>query len=139
MKIVLQPAVRVAVIGYPFGQAVAEHYPVWVTGSLASEPEFDADGKPAMFVDCRTNRGSSGSPVFAYVVNSPVETEGHTTNPQPFMEQSYPDGRATGLFDRPVHRFIGIYSGRINDTADIGLVWRDEVIAATCGNGQKPA
>jgi Trypsin-like peptidase domain len=135
LPICLQPALRVSVVGYPFGQAVAEHYPVWVSGSIASEPEFDADGKPAMFIDCRTNRGSSGSPVFAYIPTGLVELDSLPVPPPP-MHMTNPDGTVAAMFPKPVSRFIGIYSGRISDNADIGLVWRNEVIAETCAKGR---
>ncbi|MBA3068126.1 MAG: trypsin-like peptidase domain-containing protein [Hyphomonas sp.] len=131
----LKPALSVSVVGYPFGQAVNEFYPVWVSGSLASEPSFNADGKPALFIDCRTNRGSSGSPVFAYVAGGLAQTENDKLTSSEhgiFMQYTHTDGTHWGMFGAPAQRFIGIYSGRINDKADIGLVWRTEVIEAVC-------
>jgi Trypsin-like peptidase domain len=138
MPISLQPALRVSVIGYPFGQAVGEYYPVWVSGSIACEPEFDVDGKPAMFIDCRTNKGSSGSPVFAHIPTGLVQLDSLPT-PPPSMYSKNSDGTIAAMFPKPISRFIGIYSGRINDNADIGLVWRDEVIADTCAKGRRPS
>lgn len=133
-SLVVGPASKVSVIGYPFGQAVGKHFPVWVSGSLASDLEFDADDKPAVFIDCRTNKGSSGSAVFAYVPGGLVQVEDNSTdqNPDIFMHYSHKDGSLWAMFGVAVHRFIGIYSGRINDRADIGLVWRPEVIEAVC-------
>jgi hypothetical protein len=133
-EIIVQVCSKVCVIGYPFGLALENHYPVWVSGTLASEPIFDAGEKPAIYIDCRTNRGSSGSPVFAYALAGGVETE-ESVRSRGIGEMRY-NGRVfmDGLqyFSQPVHRFLGIYSGRINDCADIGLVWREEVIAAIC-------
>ena len=33
-------------------------------------------------------------------------------------------GGATAMFGGPASRFLGIYSGRINDQSDLGLVWK---------------
>jgi hypothetical protein len=34
----------------------------------------------------------------------------------------------TGFFQGPLMRFLGIYSGRINDETDIGIVWKVSAI-----------
>lgn len=129
--IALRPALPVSVVGYPFGQSIGTHYPVWVSGHLASEPNFDADNKPALLIDCRTNRGSSGSPVFAYVPSGITEVDDPDERYVAAMTHSQ-DGITTAMHGFPVHRFIGIYSGRINDNADIGFVWRESAIREVC-------
>lgn len=131
----LHPALKVSVIGYPFGQSVGDYYPVWVSGTLASDPSFDVAGKPAMFVDCRTNKGSSGSPVFAYVAGGLAQVEHGKLNTDKngvFMQYNHTDGTHWCMFGVPAQRFLGIYSGRINSGADIGFVWRAEVIEEVC-------
>lgn len=130
--IVAQPALSVSVIGYPFGTSVANHFPIWVGGTIASEPSMSVKGKPAFYIDCRTNKGSSGSPVFAYVMAGLVGLETADTKPKPAMVARMSDGRVAGMFGTPVHRFLGIYSGRINEASDIGIVWRTEVVDAVC-------
>jgi hypothetical protein len=35
----------------------------------------------------------------------------------------------TAIFGGPVTRFLGIYSGRVNDQSDLGLVWKAPAIA----------
>ena len=132
LSIALQPSMRVVVLGFPLGASVRESYPVWVTGSIASEPEIDVEDKPAMYIDCRTNRGSSGSPVFAYELGSLVEYHPIEGEPKPHMRVESAGGRNAGMFPHPVHKFIGIYSGRIRDGSDIGLVWRKTVIDEIC-------
>jgi hypothetical protein len=38
------------------------------------------------------------------------------------------DDGSAAAFAGPVARFIGIYSGRINDQSDIGIVWKAAAI-----------
>jgi len=53
-------------VGYPYGfHDTYNSLPIWKTGSLASEPESDFQGKPLLLVDISSFRGMSGSPVFA--------------------------------------------------------------------------
>lgn len=111
----LHPADSVSVIGYPFGKSIATYFPIWVNGFIASEPEFDIDEKPVMYVDCRTRPGSSGSPVFAFRSGGFVPVDGAGNN--------------QSVFQHPVHRFLGIYSGRINSDSDIGIVWKAKALA----------
>jgi len=65
-RILLRPASSVSMVGYPYGfHDTYNNLPIWKTGSLASEPDFDFGGKPLLLVDISTFRGMSGSPVFA--------------------------------------------------------------------------
>lgn len=102
----------VSVIGFPFGKSSAGYLAIWATGFVASDPEIDYDGLPQFLIDCRTRPGQSGSAVIAYRSGGAVPTR-------------------TGIraFDRPVFRFLGIYSGRIRTDSDIGTVWKTSAIA----------
>lgn len=111
--ILLGPADPVSVIGFPFGRTAGGSYGVWATGFLASEPEVDFDNFPIQLIDCRTRQGQSGSPVVAYRGGGEVATAVGTFT----------------IFNEPVERFIGIYSGRINAESDIGMVWKASAIA----------
>jgi hypothetical protein len=109
---VLSPSDVVSIVGYPFGRS-AGGYPIWVSGFLAAELSTNFEELPIQLIDSRTRRGQSGSPVFAYRAGGLV----HTAN-----------GAAT-LFSGPVAKFLGIYSGRINEESDLGRVWRTEALA----------
>lgn len=128
------PASAVSVVGYPFGASVNQHYPVWITGSVASEPEFNVDAKPAMYIDCRTNKGASGAPVFM-VLNggtSPVDSQPEGKDVAMTMRLG---SAFSASFYVPVHRFLGVYSGRISNKSDIGFLWRESVIETVCSRG----
>ena len=88
----------------------------WLPSFLASEPEVDFNNLPVMLIDCRSRPGQSGSSVIAYRNGGGV----------PMM-----NGGET-MFGRPVWKFMGIYSGRINAESDLGIVWKasalDELI-----------
>jgi len=109
----LGPADSVSVIGFPFGMTAGGKYGVWATGFLASEPEVDFNNLPIQLIDCRSREGQSGSPVIAYRAGGAVPTA---------------IGQST-VFDWPVERFIGIYSGRINQESDLGIVWKAAAIS----------
>ncbi|MGO6699280.1 trypsin-like peptidase domain-containing protein [Rhizobium ruizarguesonis] len=106
------PTAIVSVLGFPFGISGGASLAVWATGFVASEPDVDYDGKPTFLIDCRTRQGQSGSPVIAYRHGSA-------------------DLEAGGIivFDQPATRFLGIYSGRVNAEADLGIVWKASAIA----------
>lgn len=105
------PGKHVHVIGYPLGEASHGHFPIWNTGSLATELVIDFKGLPSFLIDCTSRKGNSGSPVLA-------ETGYMAT--------------ATG-FDREHHfpelSVLGIYTGRLDDRSDLGVVWKLPAIA----------
>ncbi|WP_410000801.1 trypsin-like peptidase domain-containing protein [Rhizobium leguminosarum] len=106
------PTAIVSVLGFPFGISGGGSLAVWATGFVASEPDVDYDGKPTFLIDCRTRQGQSGSPVIAYRHGS-ADLE----------------GGGIIVFDRPATRFLGIYSGRVNGEADLGIVWKARAVA----------
>lgn len=108
----LGPGDPVSIIGFPFGKSSTGYLPIWVTGFLASEPTTEYLGLPVQLIDSRTRPGQSGSPVFAYRAGGGVHTSRGTMT----------------IFNAPVGKFIGIYSGRISAESDIGLVWKASAI-----------
>jgi hypothetical protein len=111
--IVVGPADVVSVVGFPFGLTAGGALPIWATGFVASEPQVDYENLPIFLIDCRSRRGQSGSPVIAYRGGGAVSTE-----------------TGFGVFTGPVFRLLGIYSGRINEQSDIGIVWKTSAIQA---------
>lgn len=109
-EILLRPAETVSVIGFPFGQSAGGLLGIWVSGFIASEPDVDYNGKPQFLIDCRTRQGQSGSPVLA-VRHGMV---------------SWKNGGF--VMGGNQVEFLGIYSGRINDQSDIGVVWKRRAI-----------
>lgn len=64
-NLLLHPSSPVVMIGYPHGyRDSVNNLPIWKTGSLASEPEYDFDGKKVIVVDISAFPGMSGSPAF---------------------------------------------------------------------------
>nr|WP_315245771.1 trypsin-like peptidase domain-containing protein [uncultured Flavobacterium sp.] len=60
----ITPSERVFILGFPKGIKSAPFFPVWKSGLLASEPDFDQEGKPIVWVDALTYKGMSGAPVY---------------------------------------------------------------------------
>ena len=106
------PTETVSVIGFPFGIAAGGRFAVWATGSIASEPNVNYEGLPIQLIDCRSRQGQSGSPVLAYRSGGMI---------------AMADG-SSSVFNSPVSKLIGIYSGRINPESDIGIVWKTSAI-----------
>jgi hypothetical protein len=106
------PADTVSVIGFPFGIQAGGSLAVWATGFVASEPDIDFNGLPLFLIDCRSRPGQSGSAVVSYRSGGAVGM----------------DNGDSAMFARPVCRFLGIYSGRINAESDLGLVWKAAAI-----------
>jgi hypothetical protein len=91
---------------------------VWATGFVASEPDIDFGNLPVFLIDCRSRQGQSGSAVIAYGDGGMFAME---------------DG-STAVMPGEVIRLLGIYSGRINEQSDLGIVWKvsalQELVAA---------
>jgi hypothetical protein len=83
-----------------------------ITGFIASEPAINFNNLPIFLIDCRSRPGQSGSAVIAYRSGGLVGLE---------------DGSSVN-YSAPVTRFLGIYSGRINEQSDIGIVWKAQAI-----------
>lgn len=106
------PTELVSVVGFPFGMSAGGLFPIYATGFVASEPNIDFKNLPLFLIDCRARKGQSGSPVIA------PRNGGMLT-----MENG-----DSIVFNGPVMRFLGIYSGRINEESDLGLVWKASAI-----------
>ena len=108
----IEPAETVSVVGFPFGERTGASFAVWATGFVASEPEINHGGRPVFLIDCRSRKGQSGSPVIRYRNGGGVITH---------------DNGAEVV--SPNCRLLGVYSGRINDESDLGIVWKAYALA----------
>jgi hypothetical protein len=116
----VQPPVGVSIVGFPFGLTGSDYLAIWTRGFVASEPEVDLYGLPFFLVDARTRRGQSGSPVI-YFDNGGMS------------QLADGDWVIGGNF----LQLLGIYSGRINEQSDLGIVWKHEAILEVL-QGQAP-
>jgi hypothetical protein len=103
------------IVGYPFGTLNVHDFPVWKSGTIASEPDFGHTGPSNLLVDATTSSGMSGSPVYM-VSTGNIVYEDSTS----FMPIG-PNSHAT--------EFLGVYSGRVGSSLDssfldLGIVWR---------------
>jgi hypothetical protein len=109
-KVRFGPAETVSVVGFPFGIQGGGSLAIWATGFVASEPDIDMGALPIFLIDCRSRPGQSGSAVVAHRTGAVAMEDGGTA----IM------GYAT--------RFLGIYSGRINEQSDLGIVWKASAV-----------
>lgn len=113
VDMLVQVAMTVSIIGFPYGLATNGALPIWKTGHIASDPDIEYQGKPAFLVDATTRGGMSGSPVVVRQYGGHTDSKGNV-----YM--------GTGA----TTRFVGIYSGRIHEQSDVGIVWRPELLKA---------
>jgi S1-C subfamily serine protease len=96
---------KVGIVGFPFDLSGTENFPIWLTGTVAS----DLANRPYrkyFLVDSRTKPSCSGSLVV-------LKINGASLN--------FPGGKLDNQ-GNTIHT-LGIYSGRIKDELDIGIVW----------------
>jgi hypothetical protein len=99
----------VFIVGFPLGLVAGPAIPVWKRGTIATDPTFDPDELPKIFIDAATREGMSGSVV---LVRRQVAAD---------------DAQLTG-------DVIGIYSGRLHPDlvrAQLGIAWKRWVIQET--------
>ena len=108
----IEPSQTVSVVGFPFGKRNAASFAVWATGFIATEPEINHDGLPVFLIDCRSRKGQSGSPVIQYRTSGGFAVHDGSDN-----------------VDASSGTLLGIYSGRINEHSDLGIVWKTYAIA----------
>jgi S1-C subfamily serine protease len=111
----VRPASEVNVIGFPFGLHGSPFggLGIWTHGFVASEPDIDFDGLPTFLVDARTREGQSGAPVIAY-------SDGRVW--------LFASGAVESGTGREVVNVLGVYSGRISEESDLGIVWKVQVV-----------
>ncbi len=112
-KLMFAPSEAVSVIGFPFGISGGGAFGIWTRGFVASEPDIDWDDFPCFLIDARTRPGQSGSPVIIYSSGG----AGHALA-----------GGGLAFFQGSVTNLLGVYSGRINDQSDLGIVWKVQVV-----------
>jgi hypothetical protein len=110
---VLGPSSVVSIIGYPFDTKTADGYAIWAQGAIATDLTVDFNEFPTFLVDSRTRPGQSGAPVIYY-------NDGGRAYRMASGDYLEPG--------REVISILGIYSGRINDESDLGLVFKREMV-----------
>lgn len=106
-KIPLYDSQQLFVIGYP--QNTDNFYPIWKSGTIASEPGFMSVGISTFYIDATTRKGMSGSPV--------VFRDNKISDPKGGIR--FLSGITTML--------IGVYSAQ-NFNSELGVVTRIETI-----------
>ena len=112
VPIKVSPSDILSVVGFPFGRTGGGALAIWATGFMATELDIDYEGMPRFLIDCRARPGQSGSAVIAHRNGGTVTL----------------DNGSTAIYTSPVSRFLGIYSGRINEQSDLGVVWKASAI-----------
>ncbi|WP_199253628.1 hypothetical protein [Mycolicibacterium mengxianglii] len=115
---------EVFVVGYPNALMTGPMFPLWIRGSIASEPHFGygvaEKHLPLMLIDARTRQGQSGSAVMRHRPAGTVITR---------------NNGELGVTTAPVSQLVGVYSGRTSDESDLGFVWRMDEVEVICRDG----
>lgn len=127
-----QPLASVHALGFPYGCHDQKHsLPLWLSGSLASEPTVDFDGEACMAVELPPYPGLSGAPVFAMTEYRPPAAGASLARPvsarrflgiyasPPLPDGSgYPDALCAVAHPTQVAREVG----------HLGRIWRADLI-----------
>lgn len=76
-SIIVRPTESLYVLGFPMGIKSAPFFPIWKSGTIASEPDFDQENKPIIWLDIKGYGGMSGAPV--YLITDRYITKGTTS------------------------------------------------------------
>ncbi|MFK0132380.1 trypsin-like peptidase domain-containing protein [Streptomyces rubiginosohelvolus] len=115
------------VVGFPLGfdpKKAPLPLGVWTRGTIAWHPTLDWQQLPATLLDCRARPGQSGSPVLFYANE-------YTTFTTARGERRKGNSQTFDL--------VGIYSGRIVEGSDIGIVWKRSAIETIIECGVRPS
>jgi hypothetical protein len=115
----VEPGEEVTAIGYRLGQPEFSLFPQWIACELVTPIDQEFDGLPMFLVRGDTEKGSSGSPVIAYREDA--------------SKLRHADGRRLTAADW-ASRFLGIYSGRLRQGRDLGIVWSIACVRAVVEN-----
>jgi hypothetical protein len=118
-RMLLRPGMSISIIGFPLGLTGVGSHPLWKTGHIATDPNTNYDHKPCILIDATTRKGMSGSPVIR-------RTYGPYEESEETVVQSF--GEITT-------KLVGIYSGRLREEAEIGIVWKPNVISEVISEG----
>ncbi|MFD5493683.1 trypsin-like peptidase domain-containing protein [Streptomyces sp. NPDC127091] len=103
---------RLFVLGFPFGNTGSWPFAVWTAAPVASEPLARWDQLPGFVLDSRTRPGQSGSPVVMHIrPGEPVVAGGDVI-----------------VHEESVTALVGVYSGRLDPNADLGMVWTTDAL-----------
>lgn len=133
----VRPTTQVTLVGYPYGYYDKENaLPIWKTGSVASEPKVDFDGKPLFLVDVSAFPGMSGSPVFAISYGMYEMEEGGTTvgGIRKFLGiyASMQMRRKEKYLEETLHETkVGVID---YESLELGHVWKADLILETVKN-----
>ena len=118
------PGDDVFIIGYPYRLTSGPNFPLWIRGTVASNPIFpyyaDGNAYPLWLIDARTRKGQSGAPVIRH---RPPRAIVLRNDGQP-GSSPYPDSD-----------LLRVYSGRTSDESDLGFVWALDIVDEICREG----
>jgi hypothetical protein len=118
----------VLVVGYPYGLSNGPLLPLWIRGTIATEPtlgfRINGEDLPMVLIDARTRKGQSGSAVMRRCPRgTPVFSTGDI------------DAAVLGHTLGPRSELVGVYSGRTSDESDLGYVWLVDEVDMICRSG----
>ena len=133
-KYLVSPGDAAIIIGYPLNLVEDGHViPIARNALIATKPDYDFRGQPAFLIDCTVLRGSSGSPVILPIIPY-IWAEKHKIDIGSIQE-NHLIGVVSGtmkdweLVVRKVMAPEVIQEITVTDTANLGLVWRSDVIS----------
>ena len=114
-ELIVEPSDNCSIIGFPKGLSFGGKFPIWKTGHVATDYQINWNNLPLFYIDATTRKGMSGSPVVS-IKDGLCQFERNNIRSGRFI------------------RFMGIYSGRIDENVEIGKVWKPDVLIEIINN-----
>lgn len=114
-ELIVEPSDNCSIIGFPKGLAFGGKFPIWKTGHIATDYHIDWNNLPLFYIDATTRKGMSGSPVMS-------------------IKDGLCHFERNNIMSGRFIRFMGVYSGRIDETTEIGKVWKPNVLIDIINN-----
>lgn len=108
-SLLLKPTDHLFVLGFPMGIHSAPFLPIWKSGFIASEPDFNQENKPIIWLDIASFGGMSGSPVY-FISDRLI----------------YKNGSSENMIGADKSFFMGVFSH--NKDINVGAIWKSSYL-----------
>jgi hypothetical protein len=111
------------IVGYPYRLSVGPSFPLWMRGTVASDPAFgyQTESKASMLADRRADAQRA------------IRLSGDALHAG--RDDCHSKRWRVGRSINPDSDLLGVYSGRTSDESDLGFVWPLDEVDEICRNG----
>jgi trypsin-like peptidase len=128
----IRPTSPVVLIGYPLCFFDTKNWlPIWKTGALASEPDYNFNDDPLMIIDISAYPGMSGSPAFAVANGAYHTVDGPTTVGSVRMFLGIFAGMRVQSEEKYIEELVQTETKKgikTSTSLELGYIWKADII-----------